>query len=229
LNRVQEAFRKVGFVIVRGSGPDDVPDPLLVLSTRHGERGLLGDPAVAAWMADPRIRRVLSDIGAAGAEPVSAIWFDKQPAANWRVPWHQDLFACLPRFTAPGWGPWTTKGGLPHVAWPDPWNRDRIAIRLHLDPCGADNGPLVVLPGSHRSGVLDQAAIDAAAAAIDPVAIHANPGDLLIMDPLLLHRSAPARSPGHRRVLHGEWCTRPPPGSGPWSRLIARMGDPTDG
>ena len=29
-----------------------------------------------------------------------------------------------------------------------------LVVRLHLDDCGEDNGPLRVLPGSHRLGRL---------------------------------------------------------------------------
>ena len=48
--------------------------------------------------------------------PVRAIYFDKSTDANWLVPWHQDLtLACSAQVHAPGFGPWSTKEGVPHV------------------------------------------------------------------------------------------------------------------
>src|SRR5688572_28118694 len=50
------------------------------------------------------------------ARPVKVTVFDKTPAANWKVPWHQDLtIAVRERRKAEGFGPWTVKDGIPHV------------------------------------------------------------------------------------------------------------------
>ena len=35
-----------------------------------------------------------------------------------------------------------------------------LAVRVHLDDCGLENGPVRVLPGSHPNGRLSEAAID---------------------------------------------------------------------
>ncbi len=52
------------------------------------------------------------------------------------------------------------------------------------------------------------------------VTVHADPGDVLIMHPLLLHRSAPARIPNHRRVIHVEWCDMPLPPGATWLDVL---------
>ena len=65
-----------------------------------------------------------------------------------------------------------------------------------------ENGPLQVMPGSHRDGTAE---------GVNPVTLFAEPGDVLIMSPLLLHRSGESR-PGttrHRRVLHLEFTGEP--------------------
>lgn len=41
---------------------------------------------------------------------------------------------------------------------------------------------------------------------VETVTVTAAPGDALFMRPLILHASAPAMSPGHRRVLHLEFA-----------------------
>ena len=81
-----------------------------------------------------------------------------------------------------------------------------VAVRVHLDDCGADNGPVRVLPGSHRAGRLRAAEIAGWRQRIAEVSCIVPRGGLLVMRPLLLHASSPARRPGHRRVIHIEYA-----------------------
>jgi ectoine hydroxylase-related dioxygenase (phytanoyl-CoA dioxygenase family) len=72
-----------------------------------------------------------------------------------------------------------------------------LTLRLHLDDMTEENGPLKVLPGSHRN--------ETAAA---PVTIVGKRGDVLLMRPLLSHcsnRSLPDTKQ-HRRILHFEFA-----------------------
>jgi ectoine hydroxylase-related dioxygenase (phytanoyl-CoA dioxygenase family) len=90
-----------------------------------------------------------------------------------------------------------------------------IAVRIHIDPCGPAAGPLHVLPGSHRLGILPQAEIPA----LDkPSAVpcHAQVGDALLVRPLLLHSSPEASQPLRRRVLHLEYCAARLPNELEW-------------
>ena len=81
-----------------------------------------------------------------------------------------------------------------------------LTLRIHLDPCGEENGPLRVIPGSHRAGKLDPEAIAGCAELGSEVPCPADVGDVLMMRPLLLHASSPAVVPGHRRVVHLEFA-----------------------
>jgi hypothetical protein len=70
--------------------------------------------------------------------------------------WHQDrAIAVRDRVDVPGFGPWSVKAGLVHVEPPVDILERMLAVRLHLDDCGEDNGPLRVLPGSHAWAGLD--------------------------------------------------------------------------
>lgn len=136
-----------------------------------------------------------------------SILFDKTPTANWKVGWHQDVtLACSQRFERDGWRNWTEKDGLPHVQPPVAVLESMLTLRLHLDPCGSDNGPLRVLPGSHRLGHLSAAEVAAQVASLEPVECVCEAGELLLMRPLLVHSSSSARAPGRRRVVHLEFC-----------------------
>src|SRR5262249_38998183 len=80
-----------------------------------------------------------------------------------------------------------------------------LTLRVHLDDCPADAGPLRVLPGTHRHGRLGDDAIDAMAARVAEHACVATRGDVLAFSPLLLHASSSTSAAiAHRRVLQLE-------------------------
>jgi len=144
-----------------------------------------------------------------GPNPVAvrALVFDKRPGANWKVSWHQDLtIAVKERRELAGFGSWTTKAGIPHVQPPSTVLDRMLTLRLHLDPCGPDNGPVRVMPGSHRHGRVSAGQIDEYRAGQGFFECVAQRGDVLAMRPLLLHASSAATSPAHRRVIHIEYA-----------------------
>ena len=84
-----------------------------------------------------------------------------------------------------------------------------LALRIHFDPADGDTGALFVLPGSHRGGILtpDQLRTVPLSAFVPCVA---DVGDVVLMRPLLLHRSPPSKGAGQRRVLHVVYATEQP-------------------
>jgi hypothetical protein len=161
----------------------------------------------------PRVAPVLG----AGAFAVRGLFFDKPANANWKVPWHQDLsIAVRERSDVPGFGPWSVKAGVPHVQPPVEILQRMLAVRIHLDDCGEENGPLNVLAGSHAQGRLSPEAIREWRARAAPVTCLLPRGGALLMRPLLLHASSASRQPGHRRVIHLEFATEPLPGGLAW-------------
>ena len=88
-----------------------------------------------------------------------------------------------------------------------------VALRIHLDDSTSDNGPLRVLPGTHRMGVLSDAQIRELAQAITLVECVAAKGSVVRMRPLLVHSSSKCAVLAPRRVLHVEYSasrTLPP-------------------
>ncbi len=81
-----------------------------------------------------------------------------------------------------------------------------VTVRLHLDDCPESNGPLRVIPASHRLGLLSRPQIQAAVGSAKAEIITARAGDALLMRPLILHASSPAAEAVHRRVLHLEFA-----------------------
>lgn len=186
-----------------------------------GERGMLGRPAVASLAKSERILALVRPHLPMEPRPVRAIYFDKAPGSNWLVAWHQDLTLALrERREVPGFGPWSTKGGVPHVQPPEALLERMLTVRLHLDEAHASNGALRVLPGSHRCGRLGEARIRELRATGSGRLCAAKAGDALLMRPLLLHASGRSTGPGHRRVLHLEYAGFGLPDGLEWSESL---------
>ncbi len=175
---------------------------------RGGQRDLFRIlPVVRDLASHPAIRSRPAAILGSAAFAVRAILFDKTAEANWKVAWHQDLtIPTRRRMEVPGFSPWSEKAGIPHVQPPPSVLEQMLTVRVHLDPCDSANGPVRVLPGSHREGRLSPGAVDAWKAKVMQIETPCPSGGLLLMRPLLLHASSPAERPTHRRVIHLEYA-----------------------
>lgn len=185
----------------------------------YAMRNLLAVPAVRALSESAAVRRLVVPVLGPGCRAVRGLLFDKTPGANWKVAWHQDLsIAVRARRNVPGYGPWSVKAGVQHVQPPVGVLRDMMTVRLSLDDCFADNGPLNVLPGSHADGVLSPTQVEAWRRRVAPVACTVPAGGAVLMRPLLLHASSAAASPRHRRVIHLEFAAWDLPGGLEWAQ-----------
>jgi ectoine hydroxylase-related dioxygenase (phytanoyl-CoA dioxygenase family) len=186
---------------------------------RYAIRNLLEIvPAVKAFANLASVRILVKSILGAEAFAVRGLLFDKTPSANWKVAWHQDLtIAVRQRSEVAGYGPWSIKAGVQHVQPPTSVLEGMLTMRLHLDNCSDSNGPLRVLPGSHRAGKLSATDIKAWCKRVPAVNCIAKCGSALLMRPLLLHASSTAQEPGHRRVIHLEFAARPLDGNLQWN------------
>jgi ectoine hydroxylase-related dioxygenase (phytanoyl-CoA dioxygenase family) len=178
-----------------------------VAAGRGGVRGLVTHPSVLQLLMHEQLGKYLWSVIGRDLVAVKATLFDKTSDSNWRVQWHQDrVVAVRERMDVAGYGPWSVKAGVPHVEPPASVLEQMLAVRVYLDDCGAENGPLRVIPGSHTSGKLDEADIESHVAAIPAVELNLRKGAMLLMRPLLLHASSPALVASHRRVLHIEFA-----------------------
>jgi hypothetical protein len=201
-------------------GLDSLPNLIGVTRRRKQQpfarRNLLDLADIRALADSPPLRSIVEPVLGHEASPVRGILFDKTPGANWLVPWHQDLsIAVRRRIDVPGFGPWSEKAGVVHVQPPVSVLQRMLTIRLHLDDCDVTNGPLIVIPGSHgrlhppnelRSRVAAGPKIECTVAR----------GGAIVMYPMLLHTSSPAKVAGHRRVIHIEYAASKLPGGLEW-------------
>jgi len=150
-----------------------------------------------------------------GAFPFRATLFDKSSDANWLVVWHQDTALPLrARTEMPGWGPWSLKDNINYAHAPTEALEQVLALRLHLDDSSEQNGPLRVLPRTHKLGVLSDEEIDKLSRELNSEDCLASRGSVLAMRPLLIHSSSKSQNESPRRVLHIEYAASASLGDG---------------
>ncbi|WP_029915642.1 phytanoyl-CoA dioxygenase family protein [Caulobacter sp. UNC358MFTsu5.1] len=190
------------------------------VGARPGAR-LRGDAILADLLAPAgTIGALAARLTSPAARPVRAVMFDKTPDANWAVAWHQDrVLPVAQRVEVEGFGPWSTKDDLLHVAPPFEILARMVTLRVHLDPVDAANAPLRAALGSHRLGRV--AAGDAAARAAEHPVIDclAETGDVWAYATPILHASDRAEPPRRRRVLQVDYADFDLPGGLAWAGL----------
>ena len=91
---------------------------------------------------------------------------------------------------------------MPHAEAPTIVLERMLTARIHLDDATEENGPLRVLPGSHKTGK------ELRCEGFTPHTVFAHAGDVFLMRPLLAHASN-CSQPGtrrHRRIVHLEFA-----------------------
>ncbi len=142
-----------------------------------------------------------------------ATLFDKSAEANWGVPWHRDERVELAGpVDDPPWEDWKRADGRWTARPPRDFLLKMVAVRVHLDDCGPDAGPLRVLPGSHRGPGGLERRCDVPA------------GGAVAMCPAILHASGWAdfseTTNARRRVIHFEYAPSNPPGGARWPHAL---------
>jgi ectoine hydroxylase-related dioxygenase (phytanoyl-CoA dioxygenase family) len=191
---------------------------------RTGMRNLLALPFISDLAQNPKLLQFVHSVLGHHAFVFKATFFDKNPEANWLVPWHQDLTIPVDRqfeypVEHPGWGPWSTKAGVLFVQPPTPILEKNLAVRIHLDSCLPNNGALKVLPKTHQMGRLSPKQITELRQQIPAHTCAVNAGGIVLMRPLLLHASSKSTLVSHRRVIHFEYAVQQLPD--PYPKLVS--------
>jgi ectoine hydroxylase-related dioxygenase (phytanoyl-CoA dioxygenase family) len=213
VNDFRAAVEDQGFAILPGVlRPAETVAILMALAdlqsdrSRAGIRHVLKHPAVRTIANDSRLLDLARSLLGQTAFPFRATLFDKSPESNWLVAWHQDTALPLrEKIEVSGWGPYSTKDGIQYAHAPASALNHVLALRLHLDDSTEANGPLRVLPGTHRLGVLAGKEVERVATERQPVECHVGKGGIIAMKPLIVHASSKSRSEMPRRVLHIEY------------------------
>jgi ectoine hydroxylase-related dioxygenase (phytanoyl-CoA dioxygenase family) len=218
-----EHFNEYGFLIVENAFDNQTVDRLIEeLSIRNfgdaakqresvafGVRNLLNvAPAFREFVNSEDVRKLIEPIAGKQAQIVRAIFFDKTPEANWKVPFHQDLtIAVKERKEVDGFVSWTMKANILHVQPPASVLENIVALRVHLDDTDESNGALRVIAGTHRFGRLNAEQPENLKITGETITCRVDSGGAMLMRPLLLHASSVATNASHRRVLHFEFSS----------------------
>jgi len=157
-----------------------------------------------AQLADD-LRRQLAATGLLTEDyvAVQCTYFEKSIAQNWLVAFHQDLsIPVQSRVAHTALTGWSEKDGVLFVQPPPETLGKLIALRLHIDDCGIEDGALKVIPGSHKAGRLNETEKERLRHTIEAVLCPVSKGSGMAMRPLLLHASSKTNGNSRRRVLH---------------------------
>ncbi|HTW59387.1 MAG TPA: phytanoyl-CoA dioxygenase family protein [Terriglobales bacterium] len=213
----RSAVEESGFAILPEALPCERTERLLdemaqssPRRSRAGVRHAMRLPAVEALAQERSLIDLAREVLGPEAFPFRATLFDKSAQSNWLVVWHQDTALPLQnRLDLDGWGPWSIKDGIHYAHAPASPLSLVLALRIHLDDSNELNGPLRVLPGTHKLGVLDDDAIHALAMKVSPIDCLIRRGGVLAMRPLVVHASSKTETEDPRRVLHIEYAASP--------------------
>ena len=211
--RMNVSITDPGFIIfddvLSGQECDALAKSVSVTADRAGARNLMSNPTISSFVHDSRMCRIASGMLGTDAFPYRATLFDKSTASNWHVLWHQDRALPLTNeVDCNDWGPWSTKCGVLYALAPAWALESVVALRVHLDASIETNGPLRVISGSHKNGIMSADQIFQTVRAASSTACVVGRGGVLGMRPLLLHSSSKAIDSQRRRVLHIEYANR---------------------
>lgn len=192
-------------------------DSLVSRGKVYGARNLEQTwPEAENVIQHPLIASAVQDVLGIQAGLVRILYFDKPPGRSWSLPWHQDRTIAVrehPPECDSGFRCPTVKYGVPHVEAPASLLERMLTLRIHLDAVTQVNGPLLVMPGSHRNTPPSATADQSVVPVLGPR------GSVLAMRPLLSHSSRDVQ-PGTtlaRRILHLEFAGDPTlPGRYQW-------------
>jgi hypothetical protein len=164
----------------------------------------MSNPAISSLAYDSRMLRFATEVLGTGAVPFRATLFEKSASSNWNVRWHQDRALPLRhRIQFSEWGPWSTKAGVLYALAPAWALRRVVALRVHIDASTRSNGPLRVIPGSHKPGVLSGSEVLRVVNSMPLTECIIDRGGVIAMRPLLLHSSS--RVCGQRAASRGSY------------------------
>lgn len=192
-------------------------------SSVAGERGVKESSASDAMIAsDGPLGRLAAFLCDRPVRPVRVVRFDKTAETSWMVSWHQDrTIAVAAREDVEKFGPWSVKNGVVHVEPPVAMLEGMLTLRVFIDRCDEDQGPVELALGSHRCGRVPAAAAADVASSCRRLLATGGAGDVLAMRLLTVHASARSRSGARRRVLHVDYSADDPPAPLRWAGVFA--------
>jgi hypothetical protein len=204
INRFETNGFAVLLQILTSSECEEISQLLLRIPNKGiGSRSLLDMPWCKQLAQGVRQHPAIAPLLPANSVAVQCTFFEKSHDQNWLVPIHQDLsIPVRERLANPALTGWAEKQGSVFVQPPDKVLQNLVAVRLHIDECGSNDGALRLVPGSHKLGRLSNEGALEVRRNLGEVICAVEKGGALVMKPLALHASSKATGNSRRRVLH---------------------------
>jgi ectoine hydroxylase-related dioxygenase (phytanoyl-CoA dioxygenase family) len=161
-------------------------------------------PEIYTLIFSEPIKTMLREIAGPDFFMVKSIYFDKPRASNWFVSWHQDITISVKKKAAvDNYTHWTVKDNQYSVQPPVEILANMYTLRIHLDNTDEHNGALMVVPGSHKNGIVRVEDMDFSR--LPGTLCQVPQGGAMWMRPLLFHASSRTTNSRQRRVIHLEF------------------------
>lgn len=163
-------------------------------------------PELIALLGKDSALGALSEQVLPHAKPVRVVAFNKTPQSNWAVPWHQDrVIAVREKHEVAGFENWSHRDGYWHVEPPASLLDAMIFARVCFDRSSAENGAMQLAVATHAQGRVADSRVGRVSDAGEIHHCEAEPGDVLFVKALTLHRSASATTATQRRALRVDY------------------------
>ncbi|PIT15095.1 hypothetical protein BGI32_06245 [Snodgrassella alvi] len=171
--------------------------------TTAGNRELLTLPWCQLLANDLKTNTLLTTLLPEKPIAIQYTLFKKSADKNWLVPLHQDLsIAVRHRFSDSRFIGWSHKQNILFVHPPAQYMQQLVAVRLHIDDCLHEHGPLKVVAGTHQHGRIAESELRQLRDQQGEQECILSKGGAVIMRPLIVHSSSKAIQTNGRRVLH---------------------------
>lgn len=171
--------------------------------TTAGSRELLSETWCQMLATELKLNEQLIPLLPSNPIAIQCTLFIKTADKNWLVPLHQDLSISLrEKLDKQGFTGWSAKQTRVFAQPPAEILAQLVAVRLHIDDCLAEHGPLKVVAGTHKDGRIPEKEWPVRRDLQGEETCITAKGGAVIMRPLLLHSSSKAIQANGRRVLH---------------------------
>jgi Phytanoyl-CoA dioxygenase (PhyH) len=220
MKSLADEFTENGFVIldeaISLSDLEEVTKSLNSIDLRKaGTRNVLSSPWCQNIARSLKMNSAIAPLLPCDAVVVQCTYFEKSIDRNWLVAIHRDYsIPVKARISSVDWSEWSEKEGFVYGRPPESVLDSLVAIRVHLDENTQKNGPLQVIPGSHRSQE----------SSAPRVTCLVKERGALVMRPKLLHASSKLAE-GTRRVLHFLYGPDQLPNGAEWAHAESFVAD----
>nr|WP_279039473.1 phytanoyl-CoA dioxygenase family protein [Snodgrassella alvi] len=163
--KIRDCFEQNGYAVINDLiTPQQLTDIEQQLEQINlitaGSRELLTQPWCQILANNLKNNTQLTSLLPINPVAIQCTLFKKSADKNWLVPLHQDLsIAVRHQFSDTQFTGWSHKQNMLFVQPPAQYMQQLVAVRLHIDDCQHEHGPLKVVAGTHQYGRINESTL----------------------------------------------------------------------